>query len=383
MIITEDVAQPIVDQMIKVIDYNVNIMNDKGVIVASGDQSRIHQIHQGALEAIELKRERIIYRSDYKNMMGTVMGVNVPIEINSNIIGVVGITGDPTNIYKYIHIIKVTVESLLKQQLLIEQLRYKQTELEEWIQNLADVNFNDFSLLNSKAEYLNIDTNKSCSIVVIEIKDFNKTISDFEKLRQQEKEINRTIKLFFHQSIFQTYLSKGIFVVGYPILNENDRNRCMDTCGKIHKQLVNDSLMNYIGIGETKRGIYGYRLSIFEALQSIDIIKQVNSKQKVASITDWGIVQLIAQIPASVRKNYISQFSDNKHKLYGELEETLNMYLGSNLNIKETSEKMHIHRNTLVYRLDKIKEIWGLDPRRFNDATKLQLLYWCKRLNKS
>src|SRR5699024_781114 len=114
--------QPIVDQMIKVIDYNVNIMNHEGIIVASGNEQRVHQVHQGALEAIELKRERIIHRSDYENMVGTNVGVNVPIEIKGSIVGVVGITGDPTKIYKFIHIIKITVETLLEQKLLIEQL---------------------------------------------------------------------------------------------------------------------------------------------------------------------------------------------------------------------------------------------------------------------
>lgn len=382
MIITADIGQPIVDQMIKVIDYNVNIMNNKGIIVASGDRSRIHQIHQGAIEAIELKRERIIHTTDYENMMGTVMGINVPIEINNNIVGVVGITGDPTKIYKYIHIIKVTVESLLKQQLLIEQLRYKQTELQEWIQNLADESFNDFSLLNSKAEYLNIDMNIKCSIVVIEIKDFNKSISDFENLRQNEEKITRAIKLYIYKSIFQTYLEKGIFVVGYPILNKDDQIKCNDTCKMLHEELEKDGFLNYIGIGEAKKGIYGYRLSIFEALQSIDILKQVNSNQKIAHIAEWGIVQLIAQIPGNVRKNYISQFTDSNLTLNSELEETLNTFLENNLNIKQTSEKIHIHRNTLIYRLDKIKELWGLDPRKFSDAVKLQLLYWCKRLNR-
>src|SRR5690625_2769403 len=88
-------AQPIVDQMIKVIDYNVNIMNHEGLIVASGDKSRIHQKHQGALEAIELKRERVIYEPDFEDMVGTNIGVNVPIEIKEDIVGVVGITGDP------------------------------------------------------------------------------------------------------------------------------------------------------------------------------------------------------------------------------------------------------------------------------------------------
>lgn len=380
MIITADIAQPIVDQMIKVIDYNVNIMNDKGIIVASGDKSRIHQIHQGAIEAIELKRERIIHKKDYQTMRGTIMGVNVPIEIKDSIIGVVGITGDPTKIYKYIHIIKITVESLLEQQLLIEQLRYKQTELEEWVQNLADADYKDFTLLDSKAEYLEIDLKLKCSIIAIEIKDFNKTIFDFEKLRKNEEKITKAIKLYFPHSLFQTYLEKGLFVVGYPIRNLSDQTHCNNMCIEFHKNIESEGFMSLLGIGGAKSGVYGYRLSIFEALQSISILKNVNSDQKVAHISDWGILQLIAQIPGDVRKNYLLDFTEGKSPLNCELEETLNSFLKNDLNIKQTSTEIHVHRNTLIYRLDKIKELLDLDPRNFTDAVKLLLLYWCKKL---
>src|SRR5690625_695656 len=200
MIITTEIAQPIVDKMINVIDYNVNIMNHEGVIVASGDKDRIHQVHQGALEAIELKRERIIHQSDYEHMLGTNIGVNVPIEINSKIVGVVGITGEPTKIYKYIQIIKITVENILKQQLLIEQLRYKTTALDEWVQNMIKEDFNDIPLLESQAEYFSIDISKQCVITSIQIQDFNKGVYDYELLQKNETNIIRKLRLYFPQS---------------------------------------------------------------------------------------------------------------------------------------------------------------------------------------
>src|SRR5690625_2344244 len=222
MIITTEIAQPIVDKMINVIDYNVNIMNHEGVIVASGDKDRIHQVHQGALEAIELKRERIIHQSDYEHMLGTNIGVNVPIEINDKIVGVVGITGEPTKIYKYIQIIKITVETMLKQQLLIEQLRFKTTALEEWVQNLTKANYNNIPLLESQAEYFNIDISCNCVFMSIKIEDFNIGVYDYELIQKNETNIIRLLKLYFPQSFFQIYLGNGLFTVALPIKGNKD-----------------------------------------------------------------------------------------------------------------------------------------------------------------
>lgn len=380
MIITTEMAQPIVDQMIKVIDYNVNIMDHEGLIVASGDESRIHQKHQGALEAIELKRERVIYELDFRDMVGTNIGVNVPIEINEDIIGVVGITGDPNKIYKLTHIIKITVETLLSQQLLIEQLRYKQTALEEWMQKLVDEHFNNIPLLESKARYLNIDYKKNCVLILIEVTEFNKKTYDFETLHKNEIRMIELFKLYYPNYLFPTYLGKGLFVLMLPSTQIIETEQLIERGNEMHHRLKSQEIDCYIGIGRIDKGILGYRSSYQDALHSINILKQLQSKTRVTHINEWGILQLITQVPPEARQNYIDQFFNHRPLLQEELVETLNMFLENDLHVKETSERLHIHRNTLTYRLDRIKELWGLDPRVFKDAINLQLLYWCKRL---
>jgi len=380
MIITTEIAQPIVDQMIKIIDYNVNIMNHEGFIVASGDKGRLHQKHQGAIEAIELKRERIIYEPDFQDMLGTNVGVNVPIEVNEEIVGVVGITGDPIKIYKYIQIIKITVETLLSQQLLIEQIKFKQTALEEWFQNLVDEDFNDISLLESKAEYLSIDFKKNCSFILIEITKFNKAIFDFEQMHRNEVKVTELLQLYYPNCLYPTYLGRGLFVLILPWNKYIQKDQLSSMGMEMYNRLQTQNFDCYIGIGSINKGILGYRSSFKEALQCINIMKQLNSKNRVSHIEEWGILQLIIQVPPEIRRNYLNLFYSQRPLLRDDLIETLNIFLKNNLNTNKTSEELHIHRNTLIYRLDKIKELWKLDPRKFQDSVKLQLLYWCKAL---
>nr|WP_304214433.1 sugar diacid recognition domain-containing protein [Fredinandcohnia onubensis] len=380
MIITTEMAQPIVDQMIKIIDYNVNIMNQKGVIVASGDKNRIYEIHQGALEAIDLKRERIIHKTDSKNMIGTHSGVNIPIEIKGKVIGAVGITGEPTKIYKFIHIIKITVESLLEQQILIEQLRYKQTALDEWIQNLIDEDSNNIPLLESKAKYLKINFNKYISIFVIEVKYPNILSLDYEEIHKNEIQIIKLLNFFYPNCLFSASIGKGYFILGIPF-KENENIKVITKVGcNINTKLNAEGFNSFVGIGNVYKGIIGYRTSYIEGQQSIDLLKQIANNKVVCHIQEWGLLQLVEKIPPETRQSFLSRYLSTKPTLNEELQETLKIFLNNNLNIKSTSDEMHIHRNTLIYRLDKIKELWGLDPRNFNDAIKLQFINWCRTL---
>ena len=76
-------------------------------------------------------------------------------------------------------------------------------------------------------------------------------------------------------------------------------------------------------------------------------------------------------------------FSDKVSKTLEdeELVESLRALFKNNLNISETSRNAFVHRNTLVYRLDKIQRLTGLDARNFNDAVSLYLYMWMKDRN--
>src|SRR5699024_8208204 len=92
------------------------IMNEHGVIVASGDPMRIKQLHRGALDVIKSSNAMYIYENEQSKNKSMLPGVNLPIVSQKKIIGVVGITGDPLEVTKFGEIVKITVESLITQQ---------------------------------------------------------------------------------------------------------------------------------------------------------------------------------------------------------------------------------------------------------------------------
>ncbi len=86
--LSKSLAQKIVDRMMDIIPYNVNIMDKDGIIIASGDSDRINTLHLGAQEALQGTSAIEVY----EEREGVKLGVNMPIMFNKRSIGVVGIT---------------------------------------------------------------------------------------------------------------------------------------------------------------------------------------------------------------------------------------------------------------------------------------------------
>lgn len=379
MIITTELAQPIVRQMMNVVDHNINIMNHQGIIVASGDPDRINQMHQGAKEVVQQKRERVVPPKDTNRLEGTKPGVNLPIEFHDDIIGTVGITGHPDVVYKTARIVKITVEALLQQQYLSEQLYYKQKVLEEWVLDLINPNYNDLSGLEARSHFLKIHTHHLCSIFVIQLSEFVEE-ENFNKAQQAETRVLQLLGYFCPQATFAVHSGNGYFILAVPSFQKDGIAELLAVAQSIHQKLNEEHAPNRIGAGFAHRGVEGWRSSYMEAIQSLEILQKVDPQKGVAHLGEWGILQLLSKVPEQTRSSYVTQWLNEKERLEPEALKTLETFLECDQNVTKTANQLHIHRNTLLYRLDKIKHVWGLDPKVFGDAIHLQLLLMCLKL---
>lgn len=99
-----------------------------------------------------------------------------------------------------------------------------------------------------------------------------------------------------------------------------------------------------------------------------------NKNIRVTYSQDWKLERLIAAINELEYKTVSIEFERKIEILDSNYIKTIDTFLGMNLSIKKTSEKLHIHRNTLLYRLDQIHQKVGLDPRSFYDACILLII---------
>ena len=112
-----------------------------------------------------------------------------------------------------------------------------------------------------------------------------------------------------------------------------------------------------------------------EARMALDVGKIFYSEANIIAYNTLGIGRLIYQLPLPLCKMYIKEVFGGKSTddFDEETLTTINKFFENSLNVSETSRQLYIHRNTLVYRLDKIQKTTGLDLRVFDDAITFKI----------
>ena len=125
-----------------------------------------------------------------------------------------------------------------------------------------------------------------------------------------------------------------------------------------------------IGIGTIAEHLRELADSYKEAQTAIEVGKVFDTEKRIMHYENLGIGRLIYQLPTTLCEIFLSEvFKKNSiDSLDQETLFTINKFFENNLNVSETSRKLFVHRNTLVYRLEKIKKLTGLDLRQFDHA---------------
>ena len=125
-----------------------------------------------------------------------------------------------------------------------------------------------------------------------------------------------------------------------------------------------------IGISTTARHLRELADRYKEAQVAIDVGRVFDSEKTIINYESLGLGRIIYQLPTTLCEMFLNEvFKKNPIETLDEdTLETINRFFENNLNVSETSRKLYVHRNTLVYRLEKIKKLTGLDLREFDHA---------------
>jgi len=141
------------------------------------------------------------------------------------------------------------------------------------------------------------------------------------------------------------------------------------------------SLSTVIGIGTPARHLRELADRYKEALISIEVGRVFDPEKTIISYESLGIGRLIYKLPTTLCEIFLSEvFKRNPiEALDHETLFTIDKFFENSLNVSETSRKLFVHRNTLVYRLEKIKKITGLDLREFDHAIIFKVALMVKK----
>ena len=136
-----------------------------------------------------------------------------------------------------------------------------------------------------------------------------------------------------------------------------------------------------VGIGTVVEGIKDLAGSFKEAQVALEVGKVFDTEKSIISYDNLGIARLIYQLPTTLCEMFLNEVfkKGSIDSLDQETLFTIQRFFENNLNVSETSRKLFVHRNTLVYRLEKIKRLTGLDLREFDDAIVFKVALMVKK----
>ena len=146
---------------------------------------------------------------------------------------------------------------------------------------------------------------------------------------------------------------------------------------KVIVDMLNTEAMSSVNVayGTIVNEIKEVSRSYKEAKLALDVGKIFYSDRRIIAYSNLGIGRLIYQLPLPLCKMFIKEIFDGKSpdEFDEETLTTIDKFFENNLNVSETSRQLYIHRNTLVYRLDKLQKSTGLDLRVFEDAITFKI----------
>ena len=174
-----------------------------------------------------------------------------------------------------------------------------------------------------------------------------------------------------HSGDFVTAVDENSVIVVKTLERADDNDEIYQIAQSIVDTVNSEAMINVrVGYGTVASEIKDVSKSYKEAMMAVDLGKIFYEDRKVNSYNSLGIGRLIYQLPPNLCHMFIEEiFGENDPANFDEeIVSTIYKFFENNLNVSETARQLFIHRNTLVYRVEKLKSLTGLDVRVFDDA---------------
>lgn len=347
--ISNQILQSTIDGLKNIIRRELSVAEREGKIVATTEESMVNTVIESADIFIQSPAEnQLVQGYQYFKVFD-----------NGSPEYIVMIKGEDEEAYRIGKITAFQIQNLL--------VAYKERfDGDNFIKNLLLDNLLLVDIY-SRAKKLRIENNVPRVVFLIETeidKEFNVV------------EIVRSIFPTKQKDFVTAVDEKSIILV--KELKEKDSKEEIDQISKhIYDTLSAEAMTSvYVAIGTVVNDLKNVSASYKEAKMALEVGKIFEENKKIVNYGQLGIGRLIYQLPAPLCKMFINEVLHglSMDQFDEETLTTVNKFFENNLNVSETSRQLYIHRNTLVYRLDKLQKMTGLDLRNFDDAIIFKIM---------
>ena len=366
--IEPELARKFIEQVTQYTGYNINIMDESGVIIASRDQERVGKYHEAANRVIHSSQDVLVVRED-SLFPGVLPGINMAIVCDGRKEGVVGVTGDPDQIHDVALITRMAIETMLKFEKQQESIRLRRSRKEHFLNLLTQAEYADAAEIRSIAKQLEYDESLVRVPILCKL--------NFAKIGKTDRSGNKAMEPDEVLAVLRQ--GKGHWVQDFSFVMDDNHLLVFKTV-KVdgHRNLTDYreeisiyleytirqlkeagiGVVFYVGSLQTTFSRYYHAFRHCRWLES-----HINSSEEIIFFMDHvqeyfhslvsrqELQQVFYIYKSRLKEDQIKQLTE----MIGALEE-------SNYNLSEASKKLYIHKNTLMYRYNKMKDYLGINP---------------------
>ncbi len=376
-ILSTQLAQDIVTRTMKIIPYNVNVMDASGSIIASGNPARIGELHTGAMLALAKKLAVEIDSASARNMHGAQPGINLPLTVNGQLCGAVGLSGAPDEVRQFGELVRLTAEMILEQAQLAGELQRDTRYREAFVLKLINDGRAEQAELEAWARRLGVDFGRAHLVFVLEVD--HKAAGTVEALTEIQR---LQMRMLTRQPSALTAAagSHEMVILDFHDAPGTAKTQGQDAQAQAQKRLHALSALlaeegasspaHTLTMGIALTGIEGIAISYQSARTAARIGRARHPRGNRFSYYEQALPVLLSGLGSGWQAAQLKlpiarlQAQDKNKEL---LRRTLDAWFTHDGHPAATAEALHIHRNTLDYRLRRIGEITGLDLGRLED----------------
>lgn len=360
MYISQIAAQSIVDEIGREIREHVNMMDENGYIIASTDPARIGVLHEGARKIIREKLSELYITSEMETAT-TRRGINLPITIHGEIVGVVGITGEKQRVAGYGNIVRRMTEIMVKDSMIRDRHRYdrrvRYRYMEEWIAKSGTVYDRNFI---ERGLRLGIDIEKPRRALIIHFDRYQELSDTLEGQRHLE-EMEASIRHFVGKEKDILYLReppKQICLVR-ACQDEKMEELAKQLIGLVRKK-YGESIL--IGIDSESEGSSHISRICGEAEKAAENCKE--NERDIVFYRELSVELFLDEIHTETMKQYLDKlFPHTSAEELDTLMTVVSAYFDKDGSINQMADTLFMHKNTIQYKLKKLETLSGRDIR--------------------
>lgn len=343
-------AQQIVDTLKTICSHDINLIDTQGRILASTDHRRVNGYHRGGHDAVRRGEIVTIEQDDPHSEVR--WGINMPIRFHGSIVAVIGITGAPAEVSRYAALAQRLTLLLLHEQEIEARQFNTRTQTGYLVRALIEREDVSADFLREVLRRNNLsDRGELWRTMVIQLQ-----MGQDNPLSAIEAAVQHLVE--GQGGCLYTYRFPNEYVL---LVKDREVERWRMPISDLADSFPWDIK---IGVGSARR-LTRQDLS-FQAARLC--IQSLAAGENLGYYESMGLELLLSSVSEGARNAYLQKCLKGLDQSDREL---LKTYFATEMSLKETARQLFLHINTLQYRLKRIRERCGLDPRRFRDGAAL------------